>query len=145
MNLSKNVLIKEVAAGIAAADNTDTNTDRIDMSGWDGVVFITPVVLSVATGVATLTVEQNTIDSDTGMKALTGAVATKTSATANTLLVVDVYRPTERYVQGVITSGTANVTFGNTIAILYKGSKAPVTADASVANSALVFGPAESA
>lgn len=140
MQLTKNMKIEEVGAPVAAADNTDQNSDRLDMSGWDGVVFLVPVVLSVANGVATLTVEANTIDSDTGMTALTGAVATKTSATANTLLVVDVYRPLKRYLQGVVTSGTANVTFGNTIAIRYRGSKAPITDATSVAASTTVVG-----
>ena len=96
------------------------------MSGWDGVVFITPITTAVTAGVATLTVEANTANSDSGMAAITGAVATKTSAGNGTLLIVDVYRPQKRYVQGVLTSTTQNVTFDATIAIQYKGIKAPV-------------------
>ena len=147
MDLLKNTLIAEVGAPVALASDTDQNSDRLDMQGYDGVLFLVPITDSVDTGVAALTIEQNDDDSDTGMSALTGAVATATSAANddlnNKLLIVDVYRPTKRYVQGVITSLTANIAFGNTIAIRYKGSKVPITADASVAASSLVAGPAE--
>lgn len=143
----KDVKVQEVGAPVAAAANTDQNSDRLDMQGWDGVMFIVPITDSVATGVAKLQVEQNTSDSDTGMAALSGAYATETSAVDddlnNKLLVVDVYKPRERYVQGVITSTVANIAFGNTIAIQYRGIKMPVTQPASVLDSAFVVSPAE--
>lgn len=147
MNLVKNTDIRECLAPIAAASNTDSNTDIIDMQGYDGAVFITPITDSVDTGVAALTIEQNTANSDTGMAALSGAVHTKTSAANddlnNTCLVVDIYKPRERYIQGVVTSTTANIAFGNTLVIKYKGSKAPVTAHASITGAVTVISPAE--
>lgn len=147
MNLLKNVSIRECMAPVSAANNTDQNSDRIDMSGWDGVCFVVPVTDSVATGVATLTIEQNTADSDSGMAALSGASATATSATNddlnNELLIVDVYRPRERYVQGVVTSSVANIAFGNMVAILYQGRKSPVSDDSSVLDATQVVSPAE--
>lgn len=147
-NLLSNTKIQEVMAPVTAGASIDQNSDRLDMSGWDGVIFIVPITDSVNTGVATLTIEQNTADSDTGMAALAGAVATATSAADddlnNQLLVVDLFRPTERYVQGVVTSATANIAFGNMVAIQYMGRKLPVTQPASVANSASVASPAES-
>lgn len=148
MNLLKNMKIQEVMAPVAAGSSTDQNSDILDMANWDGVIFIVPITDSVATGVATLTIEQNTANSDTGMAALSGAVATATSAVNddlnNTLLIVEVFRPRERYVQGVVTSGTANIAFGNMIAIQYKGRKGPVTQPASIQASTLVASPAES-
>lgn len=147
MNLTKNFKIMEVGAPIANAANTDSNSDRIDMSGWEGICFVCPVTDSAATGVATLKVEQNIVDSDTGMAALSGATATATCAVNDDindkLLIVDVYKPRERYVQAVRTSTVANIAFGNVIAILYEGKKAPITADASVLASALAVSPAE--
>lgn len=146
-NFLKNNKIQEVMAPVSLASNTDSNSDRMDMQNYDGVIFILPITDSVNTGVATLTIEQNTADSDTGMAALSGATATATSAANddlnNTLLIVDVYRPRERYVQGVATSATANIAFGNMIAIQYKGRNAPVTQPASVQASTLVISPAE--
>jgi len=147
MSLLKNVKIQEVCAPVAAASNTDQNSDRLDMANWDGCIFIGVITDSAATGVATLTIEQNTADSDTGMAALSGATATKTCTVNddinNTLLIVDIYRPQERYIQCVETSATANIAFGNMIAIQYKGRKMPITQPTSVSASTLVVSPAE--
>jgi len=147
MNLLKNVKIQEVMAPVAAADDTDENSDILDMQNWDGVIFIVPITDSVATGVALLTIEQNTANSDSGMAALSGATATATCTDNddlnNTLLIVDVYRPRERYVQAVVTSATADIAYGSMIAIQYKGRKAPVTQPTSVQASTQVASPAE--
>lgn len=142
--LSENVSIREVGAPVGAANNTDSNSDIIDMTGWDGVVFICPLTDSVQAGVAHLKCEGNTANSDSGMAALTGADATATSASSDDLndklLVVDVYRPLKRYIQAVRTSATQNIAFGNVIAILYRGRKAPVSDDTSILDVAAVAG-----
>lgn len=144
----RNKLIGEVGAPVALGSSTDQNSDRLDMKGWEGVVFFVAITDSVATGVATLTIEQNIIDSDSGMAALTDAVATATCAINDDLndqlLAVDVPRPQERYIQGVITSGTANIAFGNTYAIRYGARKYPVSIDDTVLDSAIVVSPDES-
>lgn len=147
MNFTKNHEIREVCAPVAAADDTDQNSDRIDMSGYDGITFIVPITDSVATGVATLTIEQNTLDSDTGMAELEGASATITCVEGddinNTLLVVEIDRPQERYVQAVLTSTTANIAFGNMIAVLHGPRTKPVSEHASVSDMTLVVEPDE--
>jgi len=144
-SLLKNCKIDYVGALVAAANNTDSNSTRLDMSGYDGVLFLCTITDSVATGVATLSVEANTADSDTGMAAITGASAAKTCTVNDDingmLLIVDVYRPQKRYVQGVRTSATANIAFGEIIAIRYKGRAAPVTqSTTTVATSTFVVG-----
>lgn len=139
-NLASDVQIKWVKALIASANNTDSNTAIVDTAGWDGVVFITPVTTATSGSVVTLTVEGNTTSADSGMAAITGAVATKTSPGNGTLLVVDVYRPQKRYVQGVITSATQVATFDASIAILYRGRKSPIAEDATIADQTVVVG-----
>lgn len=143
-NLANDVKISYGRVAVAAANNTDSNSAILDMSGWDGVVFIVPITDSVQGGVATLKVEANTANSDSGMAAITGATATATSAgnddLNSTVLVVDVYRPLKRYVQGVITSATQNIAFGDMIAIQYRGHKLPVTVAASVSDQTVVVG-----
>ena len=148
-NFLKNCDVREVNAPVSAGSSIDDNSDIIDMAGWDGVMFIVPITDSVATGVATLTVQQNTANSDSGMAAVSGggghADKGSNDDLNDTLLIVDVYRPRERYVQAVLTSATANIAYGNTIAILYnKTGKLPVTAHASIQASAVVASPAES-
>jgi hypothetical protein len=144
MNLVPNVLISEAHAPIANANNTDANTDILDMSGYDGVVFIVPVEDSANAGVATLTVENSTTNADTYMVAITGAASTATDSGGDALngklLIVDVHKPLKRYVQGVFTSSGGNIAFGTCIAIRYHGHKAPVTADATVLQAVTVVG-----
>lgn len=147
-NLLNNIKLYYVNAAISAASNTDDDSDIVDTAGFDGCIFIVPITDSADTGVATLTVEQNTANSSSGMAALSGAVATATSAANDDLngklLAVDVYRPRERYLRSNLTSATANIAFGDTVAILYQGSKMPITqATAEVADSTVVTSPAE--
>jgi len=144
MSLLKNAMIDYGAAAVAAAANTDSNTSILDMAGWDGVTFLTTITDSVATGVATLKVEASLTNADGGMAAVTGATATATCAVNDDLngklLIVDVFRPQRRYVQGVRTSGTADIAFGECIAIRYRGRKSPVTQGSTVADAEFVVG-----
>lgn len=140
----KNSLISYAGAAIAAANNTDSNSTRLDMAGYEGVLFLTTITDSAATGVATLTIESNTADSDTGMVAITGAASAKTCTVNDdingTLLIVEVKNPQKRYVQGVRTSATANIAFGEIQAIRYGAKEKPVTADATVSTGTFVVG-----
>ncbi|MCB0072534.1 MAG: hypothetical protein KDE20_13790 [Caldilineaceae bacterium] len=132
---------------VAAADDTDSDGAALDMQDYDGAFFVVPIEDSVATGVATLTAKQ--CDTSGGIyAALSGAVATATSATnddLNTkLLIVDVYRPQERYLKANVKSVTANIAFGTLYQFAYKGRKSPVAQIAAeVAQLTCVASPAE--
>lgn len=145
--LNENVAIDYVGAAVSNSSSTDSNSTRLDMANWDGVVFITTITDSAATGVATLKVEQNTSDSDTGMTALTGASAAVTCAVNDDvngkILIVDVRQPRERWVQGVRTSATANIAFGEILAIRYGARLAPTATSSTTAAAAEVVSPAE--
>lgn len=144
MNLSKNVDFNYAGAAVGAANNTDSNSTIFDMSGYDGIVFFTTITDSVQNGVATLSVEQNDANSDTGMAAITGASAAKTCAGNDdingTLLIVDVYKPLKRYLQGVRVSATQNIAFGEIHAIRYKGKTRPVPTNATISTRTTVIG-----
>lgn len=146
-NLLNNIAIDHVAAPVTAGSSIDNDSSYVDMQGFDGVIFLTTITDSVDTGVATMTIEQDEDGSGAGA-ALSGAVATATSAANddlnNKVLAVDVYRPAQRYVRANRTSATANIAYGDCVAIKYKGIKQPVTqAAADVADSAVVTSPAE--
>jgi hypothetical protein len=140
--LNENVEVAYVGAAISNASNTDSNSTRLDMQGWDGVLFVTTITDSTATGVATLKVEQNTADSDTGMTLITGASAAVTCAVNDDIngkiLIVDVREPRQRYVQAVRTSATANIAFGEVIAIRYGPRLAPAALSSTAAAAAEV-------
>jgi len=147
-NLLNNIKFDYVAAAVSAGSSIDNDSAIVDTQGYEGVLFWTTITDSVDTGVATMTIEQNTANSGTGMAALSGAAASATSAANDDLngklLLVDVYRPRERYVRANRTSATANIAYGECVAILYGGIKQPVSqAAADVADSAVVASPAE--
>jgi hypothetical protein len=143
---TENNKIMEVGVPVAAANNTDSNSDILDMSGWDGVVFIAPIEDSVAAGVATLKAEQDVANADGGMAAIVGATVSATSVVNDDLngkiLVLDVYKPQERYVQAVRVSATQNIAFGTIIAIQYNGRLSPPTEHASIADLVALVAPA---
>lgn len=137
-----------IEAAIGAAANTDADSDIVDMAGFEGALFITPIVDSVATGVAALTIEGDDANAAGGMVALTGAVATKTCVDVDDLngqyLIVDVKKPIYRYLRANITSTVANIAFGATTVIKYGPRKQPVT-HTDVLHGVEVVGPAQSA
>lgn len=139
--LKDNVEIRVVGAPVAAGSTIDNNSSRIDMAGYESVTFIAPIVDSVDTGVATLTIEENDADSDSGMAAVSGAAATETSGANDDLndkaLVAEVFKPTKRYVQAVRTSAVANIAYGAVIALLTP-KRLPVEQDASVLDAVAV-------
>lgn len=120
--IKDNLEVRYVGAAIANASNTDSNSSRIDMAGYESVLFVSTIADSTATGVATITIEQNDADSDSGMAAVTGTNATVTCAVNDDvngrMLMTELRTPTKRYVQAVRTSATANIAFGEIIAIL---------------------------
>lgn len=148
MDFIKNHQIREIAAPVVAGASIDQNSDRIDMSGFESATFVVPITDCVDNGVATLAIEQNSVDSDTGMAALSGAVATSTSEANDdlngSLLIVEVNKPRKRYLQAVLTSSVANIAFGNTIVILSGPRLKPVARHMSVVDMALATEPAES-
>lgn len=121
-SISENHEIRYVNAAVGAGSSIDDNSTRIDMSGYESVMFVVPITDSVNTGVATLTIQENDDDSDTGMTAVTGTASTVTSAGDDdlngTVLVAEYRLPAKRYVQATLTSATANIAFGATLAIL---------------------------
>lgn len=140
--LSKNVEIRVVGALVAAGSSIDNNSTRIDMQNYESVMFVAPITDSVATGVATLEIQSSDADSDTAMAVIDGTAATVTSATNDdvngTALYAEIYHPAKRYVQATRKSATANIAYGDIIAILVPRQK-PSVNGATVSNGASTF------
>lgn len=120
--IKDNLEVRYVGAAVSNASNTDSNSTRIDMAEYESVLFVTTVTDSAATGVATLVVQSSDEDSDSAMAAVTGTDATATCGTNDDLngktLVAELRLPAKRYVQATRTSATANIAFGEVLAIL---------------------------
>ncbi len=106
------------------SSSIDSDSSVFDMAGFQNAVFIAEITDSVATGVATLTVETNTSNA-TGGTAVTGASAAVTCAVTDdlngTLLIVEVENVLERYIYANRASATANIAYGPVICILHNG------------------------
>ena len=118
MNLSNEIKITTVVE--AAAALTDVVTGAIDMAGYDGVMI--GVRVHVADPANYLKAQQDmssglgTASDITGSKVIVDA--------ADEFVFVDIYKPTARYIQGVIKRGASTAT-GDIIIIQYAGSKKP--------------------
>ncbi len=134
-NIKDNVEIRYVGAAVAAGSSIDSNSSRIDTTGYESIAFVSTITDSVATGVAAISVEYNDADSDSGMAVISGSSATLTCAVNDDingkLLITEVRQPSKRYIQAVRTSATANIAYGEVIAIL-RPYKLPVTQHSTV-------------
>jgi hypothetical protein len=130
-----------------AAGTADVlSSDIVDMAGFEGCMFVCKVGDATATAVGTLTVQQNTVNAAGGMAALAGDAVAYTFAAADgddDLLIIDVYKPQERYLRAQLTRATANIVVNGIIAIQYGAKKAPVTQGATVLDSAVLVGASE--
>jgi hypothetical protein len=143
MNLSKDIKITVVEAAAAAAQ-TELVTDVLDMTGYEGVMFIALTGDVTTASVLTLTVKGNTANSVSSpspvtQKASDAFTADGTSADSKVIM-VDVYKPAMRYVFGSLTRTTADAIVGGIIAIQYNAKTKPTTQHASVIASAFGLG-----
>lgn len=106
MNFLSRIKKRLVAAGATSAQ-TDVEGDVVDMQGFDGVVFSARIATANAGNY--LKAQQGDKADGTDMADLAD---TKVVAAHNgDVVAVEVYRPTKRYVRGVIIrSGAATVT-----------------------------------
>lgn len=149
MDKSNNIGFTHAAGAIGAGSAINEVSDIIDMQACNGAIFIVPIADSAAGAIASLEIEQNDINSTSGMTALEDSIATKTCVADddlnNKLLIVEIYRPLKGYLRARLKSTTANIAFGDLIVLKTGHKVAPVIQDASVANLVLAVGPTESA
>lgn len=130
-NLLKDCEFNFIGIDAVAGTSTLTSDLAVDMAGFDGVLLIAltgdgtsgTVLTFTALGVATNVV--------TGGVAIPGAAVTATSVSATDadrkMLILDVYRPQQRYVYTTLARATANCVSNGVIAIKYRGSKCPIS------------------
>ncbi len=144
MNLLKDVKLTRVMNGVAAG-TTVQNGSTLDMSGWDGVLFIAMLGTLTATQVTSLKAQQGNQSNLSDAADLAGTlVGPLADGDSNKCLVLDVYRPTDRYVRCVVNRATANAVIDGVLAVQYRGKKAPVSQDtATIAFNEQHVSPAE--
>lgn len=131
MNLLKHTKVTQVL-GYYAAATTTRNSAILDMSGYDGVLFLALFDTLIAAGTLKLSCDQDGANAAGGMAELAGSTThtittAEAAATGATGLALDVYRPQKRYVRASIDIASQNAVIGGIIAIQYCGKKAPAT------------------
>ena len=130
MNLGRNVKVTRVQNALSTGQGTTAGT-VLDMQNFDGVMFVACVGAITASGTVTVKVLQGATTSPTGE--LSGAALVFTGAgDDNKVGVLDVYRPTARYLRTSIVRAVQNGVVDGVVAIQYSGRKLPL-ADATAA------------
>lgn len=117
-----------------ASAGTAVNSDSVDMTGYDGVVFVG----ALATVNAANSINLAQSSDDVTFVDLAGTA--QVPGTDADLVAIDLFRPTDRYVRAEVDRGGANTVTETMYAIQYKGRKAPVT---SIATQETHVSPAE--
>jgi len=132
-NEVKTVRIKPDGSGyVVAAGAADVNSDIVDIQGFHGVRFIIGFGAIVAGAATSVKAQQNTINSGTGMADLAGTAVTVADNDDNQIVVLDIYKPRERYLRLTTLRATQNSTIDFLLAEFYEPWKVPVTEDATI-------------
>lgn len=123
------VVSNTVAAGITAVDPS-----AVDMSGFESVMFIVQFGAITATGTAVVKARHST-DNGSGdaFADILGSGQNVADTQGSKVFVLDVVKPSKRYVKPYIARATANSVIESITAIQYNPSKAPVTQGSTVA------------
>lgn len=118
MQLSNYVKLTKVADH-STANTTAVNSASVDMTGFEGVLFIT----SFGTAAADNTLEAAQSSDNSNWNDLAGTQVA--SGTSDEDVWIDIYRPSDRYVRVEAARGTSS-TLESIWAIQYGGRKQPI-------------------
>lgn len=131
--LSKSVQFAIAGAAVVAGSAINDAGAAIDTLGADSVMFVAPIDDSVATGVATVEVHGSDA-SGSGFAKLALDTVSLTCAVNDDIngkvLCVEVLKPRHRYIKLVRKSATANIAYGEALAILSGLDREPATGGA---------------
>lgn len=142
MNLTNSIKVTVVSPAATAAQ-TAIDSSILDMTGYDGVMFVALLGDVTDTSVLTLTAKGNSTNHLTVPAPVTQASATYTAGISDAdskVLMVDVRDPSLEYMFASLTRTTANAVVGGIIAIQYKAEMQPTTQDATVIANTVAVG-----
>ena len=128
MNLSKNVKIDQIL-GYFSAGVTEKASAILDMSGYEGILFVASFGDILANGTIDVFADGDDENGAGSMAELAGTAAYTVTAAAAALtyscIVLDVYKPLERYIRCNINPVSENAEILGITAIRYKGKMGP--------------------
>ena len=98
----------------------------LDMLGYDGVLIIMKTATIAASAVGDLHAETSTDSGFSGGTDLIGTAIVTANDDDDQLFVLDIYKPLERYIRGVVTKDTSNAMAETVNYIQYNIRKGPV-------------------
>jgi len=141
--ITRNVQIIPVSSAYTAG-TTMVTTTILDMSGWEGVAW-------VASFGALTTAATNFIKAQQGSSSSMGDAADLTATAVyvndqdDSAVILDLYRPTDRYVRCVVARSATAQAVQSVFAIKYRAANAPITQSTKVYSAEYFVSPAEGA
>lgn len=143
MEIVTGSLHEVVLAPVAAANNTDSDSSSIDMTGFACALFMVGITDSVDTGKAELRIEAS--DDKSTWKRLDIDEVSATSAANDDLngkvLRAEIKRPLQKYLRANLLSTVANIAFGQTHALRYASRRTPPPGDDDVLDEVVAASP----
>lgn len=125
MNLGKNTIVR---SGLDyASGSADRNGAEFDMQGFEGVLMIFKFAAIAAGAVTSIKAQQDTV---TGMGSAADIEGTAQAVAADDddqIFVIDLYRPRERFVRGVVDKDASNATAEVLVYVGYGARKMPTS------------------
>lgn len=149
MNLSANVKVTQIL-GYYAAGTTARKASIVDMSDYDGCMFIYEFGTLLNTGTLDCFVSGDAANSTNNMARLLTTTAFTVGATqaayTQSAIVVDIYQPDpvlHRYLEAQVVPAVANAVITGITAIQYSGRIRPTANDVSILKTTLLQSPGE--
>lgn len=141
LTLLKDAKITRVSNS-AVAGTTDIDSARVDMTGFDSVMFVALLGDVTSGSVLTLTAKSNAADSATNSTSEKAGTTITAGASDydNKMLIVDLHKPTLRYAHCTLAIDTQNAVVDGIIAIQYNAKSQPITQGSTVGDG-VVGGP----
>lgn len=128
----------------AAAAQTDVEATAVDMSGFQSVTFMVPFGTITAGAVTSIKAQQSDDNGSTdGWSDLEGTSVSVADDDDNGVALLEISKPSKRYVRCVVDRGTQNAVVDGVFAILSNPLSGPVTQHTTVIGAELHETPAE--
>jgi len=116
----------ELRAFAARAAGTSNYSVNVDMAGYESVQWIIPVSTHTNAGTVAATFGEGASTSSFQTLTATSANVTGTTVADSMVMLVDIIRPKDQFVQCTITRATQNSSIGPIVACLYGAAKMSV-------------------
>ena len=128
MNLSKSVKVTRVMDAVAAGTSNQTSSS-VDMQGFDSVLFMATFGTIVTNAVTSA--KLRTSSDDSNFNDLLGTLIAVADDDDDQVVLLDLIKPRERFIQCIVNRATQNSTIDGVYAFQYLANAEPVTQDSS--------------